>query len=116
MALIEKTVLDWLNGILSVPVYPERPKNVPSSFVIIEKTGGTEVDHLRRAEIAVQSYADSLYNAASLDEDVGVAMAGLIGEKSIASVDQNSSYNFTNTTTKEYRYQSVFEIIYYWED
>ena len=28
----------------------------------------------------------------------------------------NSDYNFTDTETKEYRYQAVFDINYYQED
>jgi hypothetical protein len=39
-------------------------------------------------------------------------MQGLIERDEVTKVTLNSNYNFTDTTTKEYRYQAVFDLYY----
>lgn len=113
--MIEKIVFDYLSASnLGAPVYTEIPKNPPSAFFVIEKTGGAMTNHVSQSTVAVQSYGVSLYNAASANELVKETMLyGLIEEPEIASVQLNSDYNFTDVETKRYRYQSVFTIIHY---
>jgi hypothetical protein len=48
-----------------------------------------------------------------LNEAVKVAMADLITLDSVSGVSLNSDYNFTDSTTKEYRYQAVFLVTHY---
>ena len=117
--MIEKIVLDYLTGVLDVPVYmqmPETHKNPnlnPTRFIKIEKTGSSRENHIFKATIAIQSYADTLYNAALLNEDVKEAMSNIITLDAIASEDLNSDYNFTDESTKQFRYQAVFELVHY---
>ena len=40
-------------------------------------------------------------------------MDGLVTLNEIVSVELNSDYNYTDTTTKEYRYQGVYNITHY---
>ena len=82
--MIEKTVLDFLDEELSVPVWMEIPEGetLPDKFVLLEKTGSRSGDHIRSATLAVQSYADSIYN-------------------------------FTDREKKQYRYQAVYVITHY---
>ena len=47
------------------------------------------------------------------EEVIDVMLNGLITEGDIAKVDLNTDYNFTDTTTKQYRYQAVFDIVHY---
>ena len=37
---------------------------------MIEKTGGGEENHIKKAMIVIQSFADSLYRAAEINEEV----------------------------------------------
>ena len=111
--MIEATVISYLASALSVPVGAELPAMLPASFVIVEKTGGGEANHIRDATIAVQSYAPTLFEAAQLNETVLTAMAGLVALPSISRCNLNTSYNFTDPTTKQYRYQAVFDIVHY---
>ena len=67
----------------------------------------------RSATIALQSLADSLYNAAVLNEQVKEAAADMIELDKICRVSLNSDYNFTDIQTKQYRYQAVYDITYY---
>lgn len=113
--MIEKIIFDYLNGLdLSADAYTEMPKTVPSKLYLIERMGGSETNKIKTANIAIQSYADTLYNAILLNEEVKSAMLnGLIELDSIAGVKLNSDYNYTDTTTKRYRYQAVFVVTYY---
>lgn len=111
--MIEKTVLDYMNENMSVPVYMEKPSNEPTSYVLIEKTGGSRSNYLDQATIAVQSYAPSLYEAVLLDENAREVMDSLDELDSIVSARLVRNYNFTDTTKKKYRYQSIYDLVHY---
>lgn len=110
--MIELILKQYLNSALDVPVLFEHKAGTDVPFIIIEKTGGSSDNHLQKATIAIQSYAASLYNAAKLNEDVIRAMDRFDEIENITGVHLNSSYNYTDTETKNYRYQAVFDINY----
>lgn len=110
--MIEKTVLDYLSAALTVPIYMEVPEYVPNSYVVIEKTGGGMENQIRTATIAIKSVASSLYNAATLNDTVVEKMLAITDTENISRCSINSNYNFTDTRTKEYRYQAVFDLVY----
>lgn len=114
--MIEKIIYDYLNSLdeLPVAVYTEVPETRPSRFYLIERTGEIITDRIQTATIAIKSHGDSLYDAIDLNNKVVTAMLnGLITLDSISGVKLNSAYNFTDTTTKTYRYQAVFVVTYY---
>lgn len=113
--MIEVIIKKYLDGHLSVPSFFEHQQNMNmyDSFVIIERTGGRSNNQLKSAVVAIQSYASSMYKAAALNEKVKEVAANMVELDSIARVQLNSDYNFTDTETKKYRYQAVFDINYY---
>ena len=111
--MIEKIILDYLSEGLTEPVLMEEPENKPKTYVLIEKTGSGKTNHISSATLAVQSYAPSMYEAAELNERVKTAMEGAIVLDEISRVSCNSDYNYTNTASKRYRYQAVFDVIFY---
>lgn len=111
--MIEKTILDYLSGVLSVPVYLEVPEEPPDSFALLEKTGSSRTNWICAATLAIQSYGPSLYAAAALNEQVKAAMDGAITLDELCAIRLNSDYNFTDTATKRYRYQAVYDVTYY---
>lgn len=112
--MIEVTLLDHLNTMLDVPVWMEIPKGVtvPDRFVIIQKTGSRKTNHISYATFALQSYGESLYAACVLNDQVKDAMDNFIQLDEISASTLNSDYNFTDTTTKKYRYQAVYDVTY----
>lgn len=110
--MIEKIVLDYLNDTLDVPVYMEVPERPPQKFVLIEKTGSSTENYINSATLALQSYADSLYSAAVLNETVKGAMDNIIMIDSVSKSKLNTDYNFTDTSKKKYRYQAVYDLVY----
>lgn len=111
--MIEKTILDYLSGNLSVPVLMEEPETPERSFVLLEKTGSARKNHVYNATIAVQSYAPSLYEAAQLNEQVKEAMFLCVQLPEVCACELNADYNFTDPETHRYRYQAVFELVHY---
>lgn len=111
--MIESIVRNYLLTALTVPVYIDVPANPPSKYVTIERTGGGEVEHIRNAMIAIQSYGGSRLEAATLHEEVSALMKSMNTLDVISACDLNAEYDFTDTSTKRYRYQAVFDIIYY---
>lgn len=112
--MIEEVILDFLEFNMSYPVYMEIPKSSPSKFYIVEKTGSSRDNHINSSTFAIQSYAETLYDAALMNEELKqVILGGLIEEDLITKVELNSDYNYTDTTTKRYRYQAVFDIVHY---
>lgn len=111
--MIELIVLKWLSDKLGIHAYMEEPERPDKEYVLIEKVGSDEENHIQRATITVRSYAESLYNAATLNEEVKQAMKDLIAMDSVTSCQLNSDYNHTDTETKRYRYQAVFDITFY---
>lgn len=111
--MIEETVLDYLTATLDVPVYMERPEKDEGEFVVIEKTSSGRTDHISRATFALQSFGNTLYRAAEINETVKAAMDDLIALPDVCRSALNSDYNFTDTAKKRYRYQAVYDITHY---
>ncbi len=118
--MIEKTLISFLINKTSVldNVFAERPEKVPASYIVLEKTGSNTENMITTSTVAIQSCCDSMQgksflDAAELNEELKDAMEDLIALDDIVMVDLNSDYNYTDNTTKEYRYQAVYEITHY---
>ena len=110
--MIEVTILDFLNENLRVPAFMEKPEDELDEYVLIDKTGSSESDFIKSATFAIQSYSTSLYKACVLNEEVKGVMNNLISLPTISRAKLNTDYNFTDTTTKRYRYQAIYDITY----
>lgn len=119
--MIEEIIIQYLSGKgLSVGshIYAEVPEDPPDAYVVIEKTGSSRVNRINQAMIAIQSIVRKredgrgMLMAARLNEEVKAAMDEIIALPQIFKCALNSDYNFTNTATKEYRYQAVFNLYY----
>ena len=111
--MIELLILEFLKEKLDVPVYLERPNLLDENFVFFEKTGSSRENFLESSTFAFQSYGQSLYEAASLNERVKQSLFDMETLNEISKVKLNSDYNFTDTELKQYRYQAVFDIYHY---
>lgn len=111
--MIEKTILDYLNSVMTVPAYMEEPEDPPEEYLRIEKQGSGYTDHVKSAVITVQSYGSSMYRAAELNAQAVAAMLNAVSLNAIARSALNSDYCFTDETTHRYRYQAVFDIVYF---
>ncbi len=111
--MIEKTVLDYLTGALTDPVYVEKPESPPARYHLVQQTGGGARGRLFTAMVAVQSYAESRYEAGLMNDGVIAAMDGLPALPEIAGCRLNAAYPFPDPERKEHRFQAVFDITHY---
>lgn len=112
--MVEKIILDYLNENLpeGIVAYMEHPEGEdPKRMVIVEKTSSSEYDLVQTSMLAVQSYGPTLYEAALLNETVKRIMREAARLPGISSCKINTDYNYTNSVTKEYRYQAVFDVV-----
>lgn len=111
--MIETIVLRHLQARTHLPCYPEVPELPESEYIVIEKTGSGRSDCIDRATIAVKSCSHiSLLRAAEINESVKEAMDALPENPEIFRSALNGDYNYTDTETKTYRYQAVYDITF----
>ena len=112
--MIEKTLIKYLTPKMKpVPVRMEYPADKTLPIIIIEKTGSGNVNGVKSATIAFQSLDTSLQKAAELNEAVKEAVERMADDlPEIGRCSLNSDYNFTDTSTKQYRYQAIYDITY----
>ena len=108
--MIELVILNHLKDGLHVPVFMEKPTNAPSEYVLFEKTGGGRNETMPSATFAFQSYSTSLFKTPVLNEAVKNEVDHLVLLDEIRVITLNTDYNFTDTTTKQYRYQALYDI------
>ena len=110
--MIETLLIEYLTNELNVFVGMEPPEDL-TDYVLLDKTGSSRTNHIITSTFAVQSYGASLYEAMELNDIVAEAMRGLLDLPEITKVELETDYNFTNTTTKQYRWQAVYDITHY---
>lgn len=112
--MVETIVYDFLSKRGPVDAYMERPENAPAEYCLIEKTGSKTANRLTTATIAVQSYAKSLYRAAEINSEIIELMNTLPAySDKVSAAKLNTDANFTDASTKQYRYQATFTITHY---
>lgn len=111
--MIEKIILDYLNSKMQIPAYMEEPEDPPAEYLRIELQGANIVDHVKSAVITVQSYGNSMYRAAVISHEMVEHMLASVECNEIARCALNSEYCFTDEETHRYRYQAVFDIVYF---
>ena len=110
--MIEKIILDYLNDKAPVPAYMEKPEKEPDKYIMIEKIGSERANHVDSATIALQTYAKSMFEVASLNEEVISIMYDITDLDEVFSIRLVRDYNFTDTTKKKYRYQAIFDLVF----
>lgn len=110
--MIEIIICNYLKNKFNIEVLPEKPERPFNNMVFVERTGGRG-RFIKETTVAVQSYGATMYEAAALNDEVIAAMLDIIELDEIITIELNQNYNFTDTQTKEYRYQAVFDIKHY---
>lgn len=113
-SLIEAAVISYLVSALETQhVYAERPENPPEEYYIIERTASGEINHIQTATVTIQSVSgNSLLRAAEMNQQVLKVMPCIVQEADVSCCRLNSAYNYTDTSTRQYRYQAVFDLYY----
>ena len=110
--MIEGIVIDYLSDALSVPVSGEITDKHPKQ-VTVSRGGSTEDDYIETAMIVIDSYANTMLQAAELNDSVKKEMKRIVELDSISACYLVTDYMHTHTAGKRYRYQAVFNITYF---
>lgn len=111
--MIEKIILDYLSQALDDPVTMEIPASPPERLYVLEKVGGGREDLVRHTMLALSSRAPSLYEAAQMQETAMGIMFNAAALDAVSDVKLNTEYNNTDTASKDYQYEAVYEITHY---
>ena len=113
MTILEKAI-KYLNS-CGVKTYGEKPhRDVPDNFCVVEKTGGGWQNHVDSATIALQSYAKSKREAETLNEITKKHMlAWAEKDTNISKCALNTDYDFTDPTEKQYRWQAIWDVVFF---
>ena len=111
--MIEKTILDYVAAALPVPVRMEIPANPVTRFVVLKRSGEGRENLVEGALLIADSYAESLLEAAKLNEQVKSVLDDLDTLDEISNVHLSTDYPVFDTGNKRYRYQAVYEINHY---
>lgn len=98
--MIEETVLKYLKS-KGVRAFTEEPEDTKKEYVLIEKTGSSVENHVKRATLVIQSFSASLYSTAVLNEKVKEAMEQIIELDDVCKCKLNSDYNYPDITRKD---------------
>lgn len=113
--MIETLLIKYLQlntGLFVSDEVPGSPK--PQEYIIVQRTASGRSDLIDSATYAIQSYSRrSKLRAAQLNELVKRIMDEFEADPKISECSLNSDYDYTNTATKEYRYQAVYNIVHF---
>lgn len=108
--VIEQIIFDFMNGTgsgMTVPTYTETPENPPASYTTIERTGERMENRHSAYTFAFKSYAPTLLETIKLNDAVKDAILLLPSVDGIMGVRIQSTYNSTDTRTKQHRYTAI---------
>ena len=112
--MIEETVINYLiaQGIADGAVYAEVPlKDIPDHYVLIQRSSGSITDYIRQIGLYTEARSRiSKLDAAQLHEDVISAMQEIRDHTELFRCKLNAEYDAALTSTKEYRYQALWDI------
>lgn len=117
--MIEEIIYAYLDENASVPWSAMRSPTFEDHqqidrYGLFEKTNSTKRDHISTCTFAFQSYAPTLLEAAQISEELRELIEALPSQTSAVSKAQlQGEYNFTDTQTKQPRYQAVFSLVYF---
>lgn len=111
--MIEIQIREFLERKLPVPVYMEFPEKPPTRFVVVQRTDGSRENLIDLAKLVADAYAESMYQAAVLNEQVKELLDRLTELPEVCSSVRVTDYPHIDTSNKRYRYQAVQNITHY---
>lgn len=110
--MIEIDIIKYLSASLGISVTNEKPTKKPTEYVVIEAIGSGRTNYINAITVSIMSYADTLLNAAKLDARVRSAMYDIVALDDISSCKLGGGSQSIDRQTKEYAYESIFNIVY----
>lgn len=110
--MIEVDVIKYLSAALKVSVTAEKPIEKPTEYVVIETIDSGRINYIDSVTISIMSYSNTLLKASKLDAKVRGAMYDIISLDNVSSCKLGGGSQAIDKQTKEYAYESIFNIVY----
>ena len=108
---VERVVAQRLMGATGIKAVLEVPEERPDEFISVEMTGGTGDRFIRRASLAVQSWAQTRQRAAEISRLVEAAVSGIAdAEQNVFRAVATGSYRWPDPDSGQARYQTNVEL------
>ena len=114
--MIEVTLREYLEDNLDVPVVMEYPKDPGKKFILLQLSDGGQINKIDAATFFVTVYADSLYTAAGLKEEVKSLLLDAIQIPGITKASLGQEQAGTDSANHKYIYNLTFNFYYYREE
>lgn len=114
--MIEVVIKNYLLDILDVPVVLERPKDVPTSYVLMRLIDSGEINHISSATFIFEVVAGSLYEASVLSDELADALDGIVILDKITKAFPGGKSAETDSSDKTYKYILTYNFNYYKEE
>lgn len=114
--MIEVTLRNYLETNLDIPVLMEHPQNPPAKFVLMQVADGGQTNHIDMATFFVTAYANSLYEAAELREEIKTYLLDSISISGITKATLGQDQAGTDSANHTYYYNLAFNFYYYREE
>lgn len=114
--MIEIVLKEYLEEHLNVPVLLEKPKNKPSSYVLIHGIDVGRTNHIDASTITFTSIAPTLYTAKVLSDNVKSLLYDSIQLPTISSANIGGQRGGANAAQSAYEYELIFNFHYYEEE
>ena len=114
--MIEVALRKYLEENLSVPVVMEHPKKPASKFVLLQLADGGQINYVDAATFFVTVYADSLYEAAEIKEQVKDLLFDAVQLPGISKSSIGQEQAGTDSANHVYQYNLTFNFYYYREE
>lgn len=111
--MIEILIRDFLEQMLSVPVFMEFPEKPPDRFIVLKKGDTTRENWLETTAFIPESYENTMMDAAKLNKLVKAAMDSLTDLPEISAAKLATDYPAFDEKNKRYRYQAVYNVTHY---
>lgn len=111
--MIEIIVRDYLEQMLSTPVFMEFPENPPNRFVVLKKGDTNRKNWLETTMFIPESYETSMFSAAKLNDLVKAAMDRLTDLPEVSASRLGTDYPAFDEKNKRHRYQAVYNVTHY---
>lgn len=115
--MIEVAIREYLEENLeNVPVLMEYPKNPKKNFIVLQLADSGRINYIDAATFFITIYADSLYSAAELNEEVKDLLFNATQLPGISSSSLGQNQSGTDSANHLYTYTLTFNFYYYREE
>lgn len=114
--MIEVTLRDYLTDNLDIPVLMEHPKTSKKKYILLQLADASQINHIDMATFFVNVYADSLYEAAEIKEEVKTLLLNAIELPGITKSTLGQDQAATDSANHLYQYNLTFNFYYYREE